>query len=494
MLLSNLWIVLLFQLLLTFPGGRLQTDRERLLLAGAWVSGLVLAVPPLLFLEHLPDPEVCDGCPDEPDPDRRRSDRRPGLLLRSSARSRSRSCSACWCCWCDAGAAPRGRSAAPSRRCSGRAGSPSALIAAPAHRPLDQRPPRGVTDAIFIVCCSLPFTAVPYAFLLGFLRTASLARDRGRRAARGPARPAGPRAGRLATRLAEALGDPVARARLLARRGGSLRRPRGQRDRAARAGGERLVSAWSSARAAGSAALICDPALGDQTRLVDAVGAAAALALENERLEAELRARVEELRASRARIVEAADAERRRLERDLHDGAQQQLVALALSLRLARDKAAQLDPRRRRTLLDEAMGELELATAELRELARGHPPGGAHRPRPAGGGRGARRPRAACRSRSSALPERAAAERVEAAAYFVVAEALTNVARYAQASGAAVAVAQRDGELDVEVTDDGRRRAPTRPRARACAGSPTGSRRSTARSRSRSPPSAPGRR
>ena len=101
--------------------------------------------------------------------------------------------------------------------------------------------------------------------------------------------------------------------------------------------------------------LLHDPSLADEPELVHAVGGAAALALENERLTADLRATVSELRASRARIVESADNARRQIERDLHDGAQQRLVALALSLRLARSKvqrgrgARRCCRRRRRT-------------------------------------------------------------------------------------------------------------------------------------------------
>ena len=116
--------------------------------------------------------------------------------------------------------------------------------------------------------------------------------------------------------------------------------------------------------------LVHDPAIdAEDPGLVEAVGNAARLALENERLAAEVRAQLEEVRASRARIVEAADAERRRVERDLHDGAQQRLVALAMRLQVAKsttpDAAA---------LLDEATGELETAIGEVRGLARGvHP-------------------------------------------------------------------------------------------------------------------------
>ena len=120
------------------------------------------------------------------------------------------------------------------------------------------------------------------------------------------------------------------------------------------------------------AALIHDESLSDHPELVDGVVAAAGLALENERLQAQLRARLEDLRASRARLVETADAERRRLERNLHDGAQQRLVALSLSLALAERDFA--DDKAICELLEQMRSELLGALAELRELARGiHP-------------------------------------------------------------------------------------------------------------------------
>ena len=161
----------------------------------------------------------------------------------------------------------------------------------------------------------------------------------------------------------------------------------------------------------------------------------------------------EELRASRARIVEATDAERRRLERNLHDGAQQRLVALSLSLRLALSRV-HTDPAGTTDLLDESVAELAGATAELRELARGiHPAVLTDR------GLDAALKAVAARAPvpvevTSNLAERLPAP-VEAAAYFVVAEALTNVARYAEATRADVQI-ERDGtSVTVEVTDDG---------------------------------------
>ena len=121
------------------------------------------------------------------------------------------------------------------------------------------------------------------------------------------------------------------------------------------------------------AAIVYDASLRDAREHVDAVGAAAALALENERLDAELRAKVEELRASRQRMLRIGLEERRRLERDLHDGAQQRLVSMALNLRLARSRLRD-DPDGADTLLAGAGEELDAALEELRELARGiHP-------------------------------------------------------------------------------------------------------------------------
>jgi signal transduction histidine kinase len=201
------------------------------------------------------------------------------------------------------------------------------------------------------------------------------------------------------------------------------------------------------------AVIVHDAALGDDRDLVRTLGGAAALTLDNERLAAELRARIEELRASRARIVQAADEERRRLERDLHDGAQQRLVALALNLKLARS-ALESDPGAARELLDNSIWELSEATAELRELARGIHPAiltdrGLEAAVTALAGR------APVPVELRALPEERLAAPVESTAYFVVAEALTNVARYSQATHAEVAINRENGKLVVEVRDDG---------------------------------------
>jgi signal transduction histidine kinase len=197
------------------------------------------------------------------------------------------------------------------------------------------------------------------------------------------------------------------------------------------------------------AVLVDDPAIvEDDPGLIEAVGSVARLALENERLAAQVRAQLDEVRASRQRIVEAADAERRRLERDLHDGAQQRLVALAMRLDVARQAAGASSE-----LLDQATTELRAAVAEVRDLARGlHPTilieAGL------GPAVGALAERAAIPITVEAPAERFSAP-VEAAAYFVVAEAIANTTKYAGASHVTVTVTATDGRLRVAIRDDG---------------------------------------
>jgi signal transduction histidine kinase len=197
--------------------------------------------------------------------------------------------------------------------------------------------------------------------------------------------------------------------------------------------------------------LIYDPSREDEGELVRAVTAATTLTLENERLARQLEAKVELLRASRARIVESGDEARRQLERDLHDGAQQRLVSLAVSLRVLRTRVDG-DPDLVREV-EAARSELDHALDELRELARGIHPAvldtgleGAVRALVA---------RAPMPVTVRELPDVRLPSGVETAAYFVVAEALTNVAKYARAQEATVSVERQDGYLVVEVRDDG---------------------------------------
>ena len=200
------------------------------------------------------------------------------------------------------------------------------------------------------------------------------------------------------------------------------------------------------------AAIVHDPGLLEDRELVRTAGAAATLALENERLAAELRARYDDVRAASARLVAAGDAARRRIERDLHDGAQQRFVSLSVTLNLAR---RQTEPgTRTAALLDDAMAELTAGLTELRELARGiHPAVLTERGLdPALEGLAARAPVPV--TIDTAL-DRRLPPAVEAAAYFVVMEALTNVAKYASATAAEVTVRQIDGGVVIGVADDG---------------------------------------
>jgi signal transduction histidine kinase len=159
------------------------------------------------------------------------------------------------------------------------------------------------------------------------------------------------------------------------------------------------------------------------------------------------------LAASRARIVEAADTERRRLERNLHDGAQQRLVSLALQLRIARAKLRR-DPETAEALLTAADGELGEALDELRELARGiHP--AVLTDRGLGVALHTLVERAPLPVELTRLPEGRLPEPIEAAFYYLVAEGITNVAKYAHATHATVAVERSDGLATVVVSDDG---------------------------------------
>ena len=200
------------------------------------------------------------------------------------------------------------------------------------------------------------------------------------------------------------------------------------------------------------AVLVHDAALEDEPELLDAVTAAAGIALENARLQAELRARLEELKGSRARIVDAGQQERQRLERNLHDGAQQRLIALSLELGLV-EEALKGDPEAR-ARLDRARREIATSLEELRDVARGLHPAVV-----SGHGLEVALEQLAARGpvpvrltveTGSRLPER-----LEVAAFYLVAESLANIGKHAQASSASVEVTRVDGLVVVEIVDDG---------------------------------------
>jgi signal transduction histidine kinase len=200
------------------------------------------------------------------------------------------------------------------------------------------------------------------------------------------------------------------------------------------------------------AALIHDPSLDDEQELLDAVSAAAGIALENARLHAELRARLDELQESRARVLSAEQDERRRLERNLHDGAQQRLISLSLDLkrletRVSGDPSASAE-------IDQARREIATSLEELRTIARGLHPAVVS-------GHGLQvaldtlAAKAAVPVTMSTELDGRVNEAIEVDAYYVVSESLANVGKHAQASAATVSVARENGTLVVEVTDDG---------------------------------------
>jgi signal transduction histidine kinase len=201
------------------------------------------------------------------------------------------------------------------------------------------------------------------------------------------------------------------------------------------------------------AVLVHDPTLREEPKLVEGVAAAARLALQNARLHAEVSAQLEKVEESRRRIVTAADEERRRIERDIHDGAQQRLVALALELRSAQRRLGDDADPELETLLASAADELQVAVDELRELAAGIHPGVLVQ-----GGLGAALEALAGRSpipvAVESTEERFAPE-VEGTAYFVASEGLTNVVKHSRATRAAIRATTVNATLVVEVVDDG---------------------------------------
>jgi signal transduction histidine kinase len=282
---------------------------------------------------------------------------------------------------------------------------------------------------LWLTACS--FVTVPLAFLAGLLRS---------RLARGGLtdlilRLGATRGAELQAALRRALGDPG------------------------------LVLAFEGAPAAGTgravapierngrrvAAIVYDASLDDDPELVQAVASATAIALENEQLHAESQQRLEEVRASRERIVAAGDAERRRLERNLHDGAQQRLVGIALQLRLLQNRLS--GDESAAELVTTASNELALSLAELRELARGIHPAVLEHGLPAAlkslAGRSPVPTTVSCASRERLL------EPVELAAYFVASEALANVAKYSKASHATVRLWRTGAVVTIEIADDG---------------------------------------
>lgn len=196
-----------------------------------------------------------------------------------------------------------------------------------------------------------------------------------------------------------------------------------------------------------------DPMDPTKERLVSDLAAQAGLVLRNVRLTEELRAHIDELKAAQKRLVAAQDAERRRLERNIHDGAQQQLVALSMKLNLA-GRLLERDPERLGGLLVELRSETNQALEDLRDLARGiYPPLLADKGLAFALEGQARRAPLPVEVQTEGIGRYP--QEVETAAYFSCLEALQNVAKYAGASQAILTLSDGDGQLRFEVADDG---------------------------------------
>jgi signal transduction histidine kinase len=442
-LFGSLFFAVVMHLLLAFPSGRLQSRLERRIVGAAYVLTTVVVAPLLLFA----DPEAldCESCPEN-------------VLLVEPNESLVTTITSVLNI---GGVALIGAVLVILVRRWRRATSGQRRLLVPVYSAgaavilllivtvlLQASGADTWTLDIFWISTIVPFALVPYMFLITLLRARMIQTGAvGRLIARmGEA----PRRGQLRDELASALGDPSIELvywlpddeRFVDARGRTAHLPAPSSSR----GVTRIERDGTLV-----AAIVHDALNFDQE--LDAIGAAAAMALENERLDAELRAKVAELRESRSRMLRIGLEERRRLERDLHDGAQQRLVSMALGMRLARDKMRG-DPDTAERMLDGASAELDAALEELRELARGiHPAVLSDRGLDAALETLARRaplPVELNHDSHERLPES-----IELAAYFVVSEALTNVAKYANASHAKVNVARRNGKLLVEVADDG---------------------------------------
>ena len=445
-LLSSLYAAVFAHMVLAFPSGRLESRRLRRVMGFAYAISIVGPVPVMLFSAKPHDD--CQGCPEsailiEDDPTLYRifdvltsalAVALVGYVLYVLLQRWQRA------------TPPQRRALAPvlwsgvvlltllaASLTSEAVGGPDAV------------------DSITVTLALLAFAVTPYGFLLGIVRSRVI---RGGAVSELLQRMGDTRtSGGLRALLAGALGDRSLRVLywLDDKQAwvDALGRPASLPD------DDDPARSWSSVDHEGKrvGAIVHDRVLCDDPELIASVSTAAGLAIENERLEAQLRARVEELRASRARIVEAGTAERRRLERNLHDGAQQRLVALSLSMRVAQTKL-RTDPDRAEELLAGAQEELQRALEELRELARGIHPAILS-------DRGLRAALESLAGRSpvpvdlTGTPVDRLPPAVEAAAYFVVAEALTNVVKYAHASQARISVQRVNGRAVVEVADDG---------------------------------------
>lgn len=437
---SNMFIAVIVHLLVAFPAGRLVRRDEKLLVGAFYGALLVVTLAPMLFKRDC-------GCA-RPEP--------RNVVLVANRPGVSNAIQAVVGATLIAVAAAivvllvrRWRAATrPQRRIVAPVLWTGALLVAmllPLGLSQLLSAPTFVQRAIAAVS-AVTLVAVPFAFLAGLLRSrltrADIVGDLVDRL-RSPGHD-------IRREIATALGDPTL----------ELVYWRAQRREYVTAGGQlaRLPDVGSGRAFAEIArhgqpvaAMIFDPTLNEEPELVAAVSSAGALALDNERLQAELRARINELEESRARVLDAELGERRRLERDLHDGAQQRFVSLSLTLALL-DRGVTAPAQRE--LLASGREQLELGLTELRELARGiHP--AVLTERGLAPAIDALAERAPLDVQVLEVPAERLPAQVEAAAYFIVSESLTNAAKHAHAAAATVRIGRANGSAVVEVSDDG---------------------------------------
>jgi signal transduction histidine kinase len=440
--LESVYLVGFVFIVLTFPSGRLHGFVDPVVVGAAVVLVTAVELVSLLFSD--PRAVLCSGCPRNVLEVSRNDGLAHGVLQGQRIAGASLALLAVWLLvrrWRSA-TAPQRRSVAPVLW----AGSATIAVLAVSIANDAAGGPLGQAAKWALYCV---FATVPLAVLIALLQ-----RRLARGAIAGLVVELGDRAqgSDLRDALARALGDPSlqlaywfgAGNRYVDVEGGPVELPGAEGDRIA-----------TVVERAGEpvAALVHDPALAENLELVESVCAAAALTLENERLQAELRARLAELRASRARLVEAGASERRRIERDLHDGAQQRLISIAMSLGLVEARLPD-DPLTAAPIVREAREAVGLALTELRELSQGIYPSILSERGLAAAldelARGAALPV----TLDARLPGRLPPP-VEAAAYFVVSEALANAAKHSHAGDAKVTASVVGQALELEVSDDG---------------------------------------
>jgi signal transduction histidine kinase len=454
--LNYVWVGFLVHLVLAFPEGRLRTRRDRIAVAAGYVASCLFA--PALRLFWDPRDVGCGSCPAHLNG--LASGRAPGLVHVLSL-----FLSAVFFLYAlalFANMAQRWRRGTqPARRVLA-----PVLLAA-----LVTALVEAATLAIYAVIGGDVSTAsehpglvainrlsvglIPAGFLIGLLRTRmgdSSVGDLmiGLRAS--------PASGSLKALLSKALGDPSLKVGYWVPALDAYVDASGAPVTLPPSGGQLVLTPVSDHREEPLAVLIHDRALLDDRQRLESVTAAAGLALENERLQATVRAQLQRVRASSARIVAAGDAERARIERDLHDGAQQRLVSLSLALRLLSGRL-DLDTHPDaavRDLARQVAAEIREATNELRELAHGiHPTILTEDGLGAGLQALAERAHLAVELELALAPSARPPAHVEVAAYFICAEALANSVKHSSAGIVRISADQSDQALHVEIVDDG---------------------------------------